>query len=508
MTFEHELQTLIRTDADRLHPVGRGPGAARRRAEQRRRRTLAAGLAAVAVAAVVAVPVMASRDDGRAIDVATDPDPDLDAPVESSEPVVTPLEFTWTEMDAPLAYVEGGALTTADGVLYALSTAPGVEWPDEETVEPLPQAVYRSTDGVTWEAALPDPSLGRLSSLTERDGLLYAITTAPAAGDALTMSVLTSADGGSTWTPSDLPADTTPPDAAVPIEATSTVTRLGTTPEGAMVALVSTNFRPDLSPLLTAAEEDLSWNITDAGFEIVDLGWTEEGPPPTTAAPAVVVTAPPQEPVVQTITWDELGLSGRGDLQRRQMFHSTDGVTWEQVDNPLPDQVGGFETTPQGILAWTWPTGEAARIFRTTDGLDWTEIAPPGSGSGSVGVTGDRLVVVEGLRVHTSTDAGATWSSTDLGSLVGSESFGGSAQVGPLGTAIVAFAGDPEGSAPADTLVLFSPDGVNWSVTVPGIPPGAGAEVLAVSENSIVVTSWVTVDDGVESRAFVGVPNR
>ena len=516
MTFEHDLQTLLHADADRLHPVGRGPAAARARAEQRRRRALAAGLAAVAAVAVAAVPLLALRDDDGTggIDVATDPT--LDAPAVPTEvdAEVLPLDFTWREIDAPVTLVGHSPLTTADGVLYLLSTAPGVTW-EEDTVDPLPQAIYRSIDGVTWEAAVPDESVGQLSSLTERDGLLYAVSTAPVVGSAITTSVVTSADGGATWVPSELPTDTTPPDATVPVDTTGPIARLGATPDGALVALVSTTFWPDLSSLLTTAEgEELGWEQRDDGIAIVD--YNADGAPIATSCvdpePGVVCTEFVEEmvpSVLRTVTWNELGLSGRGDLQRRQMFRSADGQTWEEVDDPLPDGVAAFETTSQGILAWTWLTEQSPpRIFRTTDGLAWTEITPPGSGSESVGVTGDRLVVVDGLRVHTSTDAGLTWSSTDLGSFVGSEAQAGTAQVGPMGAAVVAYAGDPGGPAPADVVVLFSPDGVNWSVTVPTVPTGDFPELLAVTENSIVLTGYVEVEDGVRQHAFVGVPDR
>ncbi len=517
MTFEHDLQTLLRSDADRLHPVGRGPAAARARAEQRRRRTLAAGLATVALVAVAAFPLLALRDDGGGgIDVATDPT--LDAPVEGSEPVVVPLEFTWTEMDAPVTLNGRTPLTTADGVLYLLSTAPGVTW-EEDTVS-LPQAIYRSTDGVTWEAAVPDESVSQLTSLTERDGLLYATSTSPAIDPAtgretVNPTVLASSDEGTTWAATELPADTEPPDPTVPIDFTGSTMHLAATPDGALVALVSTTFYPDMSAYLDEFVDgkELSWETRDDGIAIVD--WRNPGCRVGQDAcfeqSTTVSTSIPQPLTVVTISWDQLGLGGRGDLERRQMFRSTDGQTWEEIDNPLPDLVGGFESTPRGIVAWTWPRGESgARIFRTDDGLNWMEITPPiATELTAVGVTGDRLVVVDGLRVHISADAGATWSSTDLGSLVGSEAFAGRAQVGPMGTAIVAHAGDPESGTPADAVVLFSPDGVNWSAIVPTVPPGVHPdEVLAVTENSIVLTGLITVEDGVRQHAFVGVPDR
>jgi len=98
-------------------------------------------------------------------------------------------------------------LVTDGDVLYALSTAPGAtEQPDQ----PVPQAVYRSTDGVSGTAQPVGDGI-RMSDLAARGGRLYAVGTAPSTASSETSRPVAawSDDGGATWSTAPLPLDLT-----------------------------------------------------------------------------------------------------------------------------------------------------------------------------------------------------------------------------------------------------------------------------------------------------------
>src|SRR6185312_2648342 len=116
MDIEQELRDILRRDAAELEPVGPGPDDARRRAFRHKRRMQSGVVVASAVVLVGGtlgfIQARSTGGDGSKPRVSTQP----------------------------------GA-TTADGVTYALSTAPGKQ---ADPAAVVPQELYSSRDGVTW----------------------------------------------------------------------------------------------------------------------------------------------------------------------------------------------------------------------------------------------------------------------------------------------------------------------------------------------------------------------
>ena len=71
------------------------------------------------------------------------------------------------------------------------------------------QAIYSTSDGEHWTTA--DQHKSWIADLTEHDGVLYAIGSAPGAtANDVTYQLATSHDGGRAWTDSNLPSDLSP----------------------------------------------------------------------------------------------------------------------------------------------------------------------------------------------------------------------------------------------------------------------------------------------------------
>ena len=55
-------------------------------------------------------------------------------------------------------------------------------------------------------------------------------------------------------------------------------------------------------------------------------------------------------PVIGTITWAQLGLSGAGDLSRQEVLVSTDGTHWSSVAAPDTGPFDNLVATDDGFL--------------------------------------------------------------------------------------------------------------------------------------------------------------
>ncbi|MEM9607096.1 MAG: hypothetical protein AAGA99_06695 [Actinomycetota bacterium] len=521
MTFESDLRDRLQTDAATLVPVGAGADRARTRARQRRQLLVGAGLATVLLGGAVAVPRLLDRDTGQTIAVAGDggatADPVTPAPGE--------VEFSWQEQDAYVSNLWGDqVLTTADGVTYALSTAPGTRWEEfGPNGEPVPQGLYRSSDGgLTWEAALPPEDLRLSSSLTERDGVLYSITTSPGVDDGTGVEVVRTADGGSTWDRFALPVEVDAPTDAIALM-TSTQVEIEWSGDAA-VALVSVAWWVDESTLWPTYGEGVGTRLTDEGIDIVD--WEAFEPPPTTALPvdeagdaeiATQFAEDVQPTVLDTIPWAELDAAGPEDFTSTLVFRSVDGEEWEQVDDTtIAGTAQSLTAAPAGFLVSSWGEGATGPTYlASVDGETWEELPTPPSQLDQVEVLGDQLVAIsyvwtdplQRFEVYTSADLGRSWTLEWEREIPSSAGF--QAVTGPLGVAIVETAYEEVTGRPLGGTVLhFSPDGTSWSTSALPIPEDQPVWPGFVTANSVVLNAIdIEAEDG-STRTWIGTPTR
>ena len=135
------------------------------------------------------------------------------------------------------------------------------------------QAIYRTTDGEHWTT--PTRAKPWITDLAERDGVLYAIGTAPGAASPTTSATASArrTTAARQWTDTDLPFDASAPSATVSLtrSASVQVARSAST----TVALLTEQFFPNLDALVaarTAGHENVTTQPTDAGFDMIDIG--------------------------------------------------------------------------------------------------------------------------------------------------------------------------------------------------------------------------------------------
>ena len=472
-THVDELRAALRREAQHIEPVGLGVETIQRRGRHRRNR----GRAIVAVGAVTCVA-------GLGVSVIHRPGPRAHslAVAANAGAGTPPPALAFRVVDGTVSY-SSNHFTTPGGVTYALSTAPGVAGqPDAQT-----QAIYRTTDGEHWTEA--DQSSAWITDLSASDGVLYAVGTAPGAATPADVRyrVATSHDDGNAWTDTDLPFDLTAPSANVPISRYSSV-QVASAP-GETIALLSEQFSPDLSGLIaarTAGHPNVSTDMTADGYVLHDLSAcvadkknvvrTAAGVGPVTPAGLSGKCADP--PVLGTISWADVGISGAAELTHQEMLVSTDGSHWNSVPAPSTGSVhdlvaydGGFLLLADNDVApvGNQQPGISTTLLRSSDAQHWTPVDTP-AGLNVQAIAGDRVLGVDASgAVQTSADGGTTWNATDLAAELpaGSPRASVSAtDVGPLGFAAVATADpNPNDNTPGKSYLLFSTDGISWSTT-------------------------------------------
>ncbi|CAN5437471.1 hypothetical protein BH23ACT9_BH23ACT9_21000 [soil metagenome] len=475
----------------------------------RRQQRMTAGIATVAVVAgAVGIAGITSRQPGVELGSSA---------VGSS---ATGIDFTWVSGEHVLSHrrqiVQG-----ADGVLYALSTAPGVTYGPDYDGSPLPQAVYRSTDGLEWQATELDPAL-QLTSLDVTDsGLLYGLSTAPGSTD---LRIASSSDGGSSWQLDDLPPTSPAPAVADGIQLASSGSVADIAVNGATtVVTTTTQWYIQVEGLLTDAERETSHYVEPTAEGLVVRMETADGRMEDSPTPDADLTE-------RTITWSEVGLEGPEDLVTTDAFVSA-GDGWQPVALPMAGTTTDVEPTAEGFAAIIHTTSygpdspdSPVRVARSADGAEWTlDETPLGVASyvQAVGTAGDRTIVStvvsdEGSsqvsQVASSGDAARTWQVTDLGPIIpaqeeGRETFTGASDIGPLGIAVTAGSFDPSTGEGGATALLFSTDGLAWDVVTTSDMGIDGLNVSWVSvERDRVILSTYTAED--ERQTVVGVPTR
>lgn len=511
-TATHLRGALQRSAAD-VDLTPPGPDAVRRHAHRRarRHRQVMAGITAVAlVGAGVGLGQVVAPEPGIELAPATQPD----------QPGAT-VDLTWSSAESLLA-PEPRIAQDADGVLYALSTSPGVTWEDVEDGL-VPQAIYRSADGADWELVADLDEDLRLSGLDVADGVLYGVTTAPGTDDTTTLQLATSIDGTS-WAREDLPALTPAPQIAgdLILSGGAVFPELVRTVSGSVVVVERHWY------LQTADQDDpdatrSTWvEATPEGAQVREVTLTEDGARPVGADPEA---APTEDRVVETIPWADLGLEGPQDLIRTEVFSQAADGSWQVAELPDGD-VQGVVETDGGILALMTQPGDGAAaavsVVRSADGATWTA-EPTGLqllDAWSLDRVGNTLVVAgvtdpqaQGLSISTSTDDGRTWTTTPLGSLLavpeGAEVTSWPIVTGPLGVvAVISTVDQASGEPVAPAAILHSPDGTSWtslSIEEMGVPDISWFRWAHVGDDQIILDA--RRDDG-SALTLVGVPTR
>jgi hypothetical protein len=467
-----QLRDTLRRETQHIQPVGLGVETVQRRGRRRRNR----GRALVAVGAATCVAglgvTVLERGSGAPNRVAVGAQP--------TAPVTPALEFRvvdGTVSDASTHF------TTAAGVTYDLATAPGIAAPGTDPG----QAIYATSDGEHWTTATQDKSW--ITDLTQRDGVLYAIGTAPGSdAGGVQYRVGTSTDGGGSWSDTDLPFDLSSPSATVPLTRSSDVHLASGSSES--VAVLSEVFSPDLSALIAArtpGHTNVTARQTDKGYNLVDLsaciadkaGLALRAQSAASLAKVRAVGTCADAPVLGTISWSDIGLSGPGDLARNEELVSTDGTHWSSVAAPTTADVNDLVATNDGFLllatADNPATGTqlsptpATTLMRSTDARTWTNVSVP-AGLNVQAVSGASILAEDASgTLETSTDGGTTWNATSTAALLPAGTPASSvtaSDVGPLGFAVLVSTNPtPNDPTPGHDHLLFSTDGVTWTTT-------------------------------------------
>jgi hypothetical protein len=498
MQLEQQLREALQRDAAELEPVGPGPDDARRRAFRHKRRmqsgVLMLSAAALAGGTIAVVNVRPAGDDSRV----------------QSQPSAAAADLAWRSV-AGTILVDSAHFTTADGVTYELSTAPGTAISDGST--PVPQALYATRDGATFTRT-PLGSTPWIGDLAESKGVLYAVSTAPGSQSGTTdYKLSTSSNGGAQWSDAQVPVDFTEPASNIPL----TIATRVQVARGAhtTVVVAEARYNMDLNTALGVTGQDgKGVEMTADGAQVVDYSTCKGNDPSVTAKGIRTAKGSGCQPtVVSTHPWSELGITDPAALRQQVALIRNDGGSWETVKLPIDDktEVTDVTATSTGFLmaeqvepAPGAGTAITTRLLASTDGRTWSPLPAADLPSAySLAIAGDRIIGSDatGSKLYVSSDAGATWmKSDDIANLIGapgSSINGMSIDSGPLGFAAAVTIGT--GTRSQHTFLLHSADGATWDKTdlgTVGAPAGSYVTGVTVGADHIDVTLAVSNADG------------
>jgi hypothetical protein len=525
-------------------PVPPGDPAAivRRATRRRRRRGATVGVAATLVLALVAVAAGVLDRGGQN---------ELEVAAPGATVVESPFEWTEVDVDGGLGWARA-ATATADGSVYSLSTAPGATTVDAH--DPWEAAtLYRSTDGLAWEAAaLPDDLWA--ASLAARGDRLYALGTAPASAGA---EVVLASNDGDAWEQATIDVGVADLFARFGDEVQLTGMHVADGPGGPVVAVVVRALL-DLDERLPAdVAANGHWQTTSAGVDVMGMDPActvptstvvgEDGAAPSAQLPtleeqdqaAAAIADDPDHPCAQPVveasfTWADLGvpadLAALVDGQIRVVAPDEDGAG-DVVEVPVEGSLvtSDLVALDDGLALVVSTQGSlgdrpSQQVLRSADGVTWEAdlaAALPGHVT-AVGELGGRLAVVASdggpngaeLRVA---DGSGGWSRTELlPDQVGPGPSAGLGPVafGPLGLAAIRWV--PAGDGAMVGELVHSVDGTSIS-SVPVAGAGNQGLVVAglgVTADAITVRMVEAAIDGLPggpadlpaSRLLVGTP--
>jgi hypothetical protein len=405
-------------------------------------------------------------------------------------PVPEPVDLEWYAIDGSIGWADS-VVADSDGTFYALSTAPGraFAWP-------APKALYRSTDGESWDAILLDDDI-YARDMAIAGGTVYLISTAPSFGnpvEAPQTLVHVSDDAGDSWARIELPTEAAPPAGAQTnwVDATMRIAA----GEHGVLAAVNTNFYVDYWSLLPQQllTGERGTEETPDGIRIVDYMVYEQAYMECEQAMSSADDEIPEicrrleegtlaEAIIEEFTWADLGLSGPPSFS--ELFLSTDGETFEVIPAPFEGtRLGDLYATPLGFVAVEWMDFGGSRLWQSPDGRSWSQpgdvLTVPLDWINTMGAYGGDTVYVGSARgVPTvAWQRRGEWHEVDLAGLGFVDPQGNSwvnqSAVGPLGVFLVVQSYDEvRGTEEARLFHGVAPD--DWTeVDLAGLMPGTG----------------------------------
>ena len=188
-------------------------------------------------------------------------------------PEVVPSPFEWSTVSPETGLAWSSSSVQLDGVVYSLSTAPAAET-DPSRGDVGPPSLYRSDDGAEW-ARVTAPDGVRVSSLAGAGDTLYALGTAPAGGGTRDLVLSTSTDGASTWSNITLPRDLAEIEARHPGQVFVNTPRVVARDATHLVANVGVSANLDPSqyfPEMNEGDRAYSSEWTADGLVVRDMG--------------------------------------------------------------------------------------------------------------------------------------------------------------------------------------------------------------------------------------------
>lgn len=466
----NDLHRYLSDQAEALPLPAGDPAAVTRRAARRHARRRVRATAGIAAACLLAVSV-AVRDDGS------------EGTVESTPAAtVVDMPLTWSVASPTTGLGYSSSAVDAQGVSYSLSTMPGAVT-DEESLLP---ALYRSTDGVEWEAVeLPDGFRPR--SLAAGAAAVYALGTVPAGGEGAALALAQVGEGAPTAIV--LPDDLAALAAAHPEVVRLTDLSVAALDDQRLVAAATVRAVLDVDELVPGIhDQGLEWTFTDEGIDVhapsasecvepaADGGCADGGG--ERVGPTTTVTAPPEgggagpsgtgSDLVGLHTWAELGVEDALVplivAPRVVVLATEDGEGFAPVSAPTPtgSQVARV-TAADGAFHLLVGEAGSATLHRSEDGRTWTEVTTLPGHPLAMGSAGDAPVAAlggaHGPTLYRVAPGGGVDEVDLLAAADHPEAGLGEVAVGPLGIAGIAYL--PGG----EQTLLFSPDGRSVSAS-------------------------------------------
>jgi hypothetical protein len=413
-----------------------------------------------------------------------------------------PLEIDWrlADTESPLSDL-GQPIISVDGAHYVISTTPGLRHEGIIEGEPLPQAVYRSVDGESWDVT--EPAGDRTLSWLGTDGdALYAVSTAPGADGAET-TVASSTDGGASWT--DLAPLPEPGPGPTPPELFDDMSYQLALAVGdeAMIATRHGYAMIDHELLAEAVGAPANTMVEVIGDGYIVSGFTKPDPECVDSyhednadmfnemsdedADAILAESCGERSEISSGPLSDLGidvdLTDNAFSSTEHFVSIDDGASWAPVQ--IGDRTDSMVQAVDGDLVATSPldppTSSGIEAHRSSDGVTWTEVAVPDGTISFHGTVGDRMLVssfeiVGGSPSDEAAPDGAAledddimytaylgtpggeWQEIDLDALVGAQTGDSSMRLsaGPLGAIIAHHDG-------TSLTIATSTDGAAWT---------------------------------------------
>lgn len=192
-----------------------------------------------------------------------------------------------------------------------------------------------------------------------------------------------------------------------------------------------------------------------------------------------------------------------GDPGSTSILYSNDGRSWQRAVTPdTATEIMSIAHGPLGFVATGWVTDYATfessgRVWRSSDGLNWTESAPTVFKDAlpeRIEVIGGRYIAFG--RPDRASPPATAWTSTDAVSwdpreILPSSGVGSSSVVGDADGDTATFAGTKDDSYAATSL-----DGTSWDVTAVDEGTPASLTGIDVIGEATILTGYLDIADG------------